>query len=146
MIADYCYDELWDMIDTYINKAFHAMTQENVVWLIIQSVLIMFSVWDESSRFFVLLSAVGLYSIYGSFSVWINIRRTELEEKKQSESKYRQYRLAVNLRHKNLSCDEILFIPEINTDEDYFNKSHCANDMYTEYSNTMNFERNYLYV
>ena len=144
MVADYYNDELWDMVDIYISKAFQAMTQENVIWLIIQSVLIAFSVWDKNSRFFVILAAVGLYSVYGSIAVWVNIRRIELEEKKQSESKYRQYRLAVNLRHKKPSYNEILFIPEINNDEDCLNKLYSAN-AYGRYIK-MNIERNYLYV
>ena len=103
---------IWDMLDHRICRAFDAFTRESVISLIIQGVLIAMSLWDKNARFFVILSAIGIYSVYGSISVWVNIRRMELAEKRRSELRYRQYRLAADIRNKSIFCDGILFMPE----------------------------------
>ncbi len=138
MITEYVVTELWDLFWLYADNAFTAFMQKSIFVLIIQGVLIAFSIWDRNSRFFVVLSAIGVYSVYGSISVWVNMHGIELAEKRQSEARYRQYRRALNLRHRKLPYDEIIFIPEINNDTDSFNKIYTA-----EYK--MNFERNYIY-
>ncbi len=111
---------IWDMLDYRICRAFDAFMRESVISLIIQGVLIAMSLWDKNARFFVILSAIGVYSVYGSISVWVNIRRMELAEKRRSELKYRQYRLAADIRNKSLVRDDIIFIPESGGDEDSF--------------------------
>lgn len=138
MITEYVVTELWDLFWLYADNAFTAFMQKSIFVLIIQGVLIAFSIWDRNSRFFVVLSAIGVYSVYGSISVWVNMHGIELAAKRQSEARYRQYRRALNLRHRKLPYDEIIFIPEINNDTDNFNKIYTA-----EYK--MNFERNYIY-
>ncbi len=139
MIPEYLVTELWDLFWLYVGNAFAALTQKSIFVLIIQGVLIAFSFWDKNSRLFVILAAIGVYSVYGSLSVWVSLRRMELAAKRQREAKWKQYRLAINLRHRNLSYDEIIFIPEVNNSEDNFNKIYNS-----EY--TTNFERNYNYV
>lgn len=111
---------IWDMLDYRICRAFDAFMRESVISLIIQGVLIAMSLWDKNARFFVILSAIGIYSVYGSISVWVNIRRMELAEKRRSELKYRQYRLAADIRNKSLVRDDIIFIPESGRDDDSF--------------------------
>lgn len=74
----------------------------------------------QNNRFFVVLSAVGFYSVYGNIVVWFNMHRIELAEKRRSELKYRQYRLAADTRNNSLICDEVIFIPESGGDEDRF--------------------------
>lgn len=122
LLDDYVVTELWDMLCRYAGNAFAALTQRSVVWLVIQGVLIAYSFWDRNSRFFVLLSAIGLYSVHGSISVRVNINRMELAAKQMRESKCRQYRLSLGTRRRKNYCDEILFIPDINNDEDNFVK------------------------
>lgn len=139
MLDDYLVTELWDLFWLYADNAFAALTQKSIFVLIIQGVLIAFSFWDKNSRLFVILAAIGVYSVYGSLSVWINLRRMELAAKRQREAKWKQYRLAINLRHRNLLYEEIIFIPEANNEEDNFKKIYDS-----EY--TTNFERNYNYV
>lgn len=139
MPDEYVITELWDLFWLYVDNAFTAFMQKSIFVLIIQGVLIALSFWDKNSRFFVILTAIGVYSVYGSLSVWVNLRRIELEEKRQREAKYRQYRRTINLRHRNLLYDEIIFIPETNNDGDNFTKLYIS-----EY--TTNFERNYNYV
>lgn len=139
MIMDYFVTELWDLFWLFADKAFETLTQKSVAMLIIQGVLITLSFWDKNSRLFVILTAIGVYSVHGSLSVWVNLRRMELAAKRQREAKWKQYRLAINVRHRNLTYDEIIFIPEINNDEDKFGKLYNS-----EY--TTNFERNYNYV
>ncbi|MDE5742189.1 MAG: hypothetical protein K2H90_07050 [Oscillospiraceae bacterium] len=139
MINDYLVTELWDLLCLYAANAFTALTQKSIFVLIIQGVLITLSFWDKNSRLFVILTAIGLYSVYGSFSVWVDLRRMELAAKQQSEVKWKQYRRTINLRHRNLLYDEIIFIPETNNEEDNFNKLYRM-----EYAT--NFERNYNYV
>ena len=139
MIDDYLVTELWDLLWLYVGNAFTALTQKSIFVLIIQGVLFTLSFWDKNSRLFVILTAIGVYSVYGSLSVWVDLRRMELAAKRQREAKWKQYRLALNVRHRNLSYDEIIFIPEVNNKEDNFRKLYNS-----EY--TMNFERNYNYV
>ena len=139
MIDDYLVTELWDLLWLYVGNAFTALTQKSIFVLIIQGVLFTLSFWDKNSRLFVILTAIGVYSVYGSLSVWVDLRRMELAAKRQREAKWKQYRLALNVRHRNLTYDEIIFIPEVNNKEDNFRKLYNS-----EYA--MNFERNYNYV
>lgn len=139
MLDDYLVTELWDLFWLYVSNTFAALTQKSIFVLIIQGVLIAFSFWDKNSRLFVILAAIGVYSVYGSLSVWVSLRRMELAAKRQREAKWKQYRLAINLRHRNLTYDEIIFIPETNNNKDNFIKIYNS-----EYQT--NFERNYNYV
>lgn len=139
MLDEYVVTELWDLFWLYVYNAFTAFMQKSVVWLIIQGVLLALSFWDKNSRLFVILTSIGVYSVHGSFAVWVNIRRKELAAKRRSETRYRQYRLSRNLRHRKLTYEEIIFIPEINNDKDIFDK------LYNMYC-TKNFERNFIYV
>lgn len=122
-LYDLYFGEIWNMLDyriCSICRAFDAFMRESVISLIIQGVLIAMSLWDKNSRFFVVLSAIGFYSVYGNIVVWFNMRRIELAEKRQSELKYRQYRLAADTRNNSPICDEVIFIPESGGDEDRF--------------------------
>lgn len=139
MIDDYLVTELWDLLWLYVGNAFTALTQKSIFVLIIQGVLKTLSFWDKNSRLFVILTAIGVYSVYGSLSVWVDLRRMELAAKRQREAKWKQYRLSINLRHRNLLYEEIIFIPEANNEEDNFRKIYDL-----EYN--INFERNYNYV
>lgn len=141
MPDEYVITELWDLFWIYFDNAFTAFMQKSIFVLIIQGVLIAFSFWDRNSRFFVILAAIGVYSVYGSLSVWVNLRRIELEEKRQREAKYRQYRRAINLRHRKLPYDEIIFIPEPNNNEDNLNKIYNMEYNYFE----LKLGRNYIY-
>lgn len=141
MPDEYVITELWDLFWIYFDNAFTAFMQKSIFVLIIQGVLIAFSFWDRNSRFFVILAAIGVYSVYGSLSVWVNLRRIELEEKRQREAKYRQYRRAINLRHRKLPYDEIIFIPESNNSEDNLNKIYNMEYNYFE----LKLGRNYIY-
>lgn len=141
MPDEYVITELWDLFWIYVDNAFTAFMQKSIFVLIIQGVLIAFSFWDRNSRFFVILAAIGVYSVYGSLSVWVNLRRIELEEKRQREAKYRQYRRAINLRHRKLPYDEIIFIPEPNNSEDNLNKIYNIEYNYFE----LKLGRNYIY-
>ena len=139
MIDDYLVTELWDLLWLYVGNAFTALTQKSIFVLIIQGVLFTLAFWDKNSRLFVILTAIGVYSVYGSLSVWVDLRRMELAAKRQREAKWKQYRLSINLRHRNLFYEEIIFIPETNNEEDNFRKLYIS-----EYKT--NFERNYNYV
>lgn len=141
MPDEYVITELWDLFWLYVDNAFTAFMQKSIFVLIIQGVLLALSFWDKNSRFFVILTAVGVYSVYGSLSVWVNLRRIELEEKRQREARYRQYRRTINLRHRKLPCDEIIFIPEANNDEDNLNKIYNMEYNYFE----LKLGRNYIY-
>lgn len=111
MVYD-CYNsEFFDMLESYLNKAIEILTQKSVVLLIIQGVLLAFSVWDKNSRFFVILAVIGIYSVYGSLSVRISIRRMETEARKLDESRKKQYDLKINVRRTEPLYNE-LFIPE----------------------------------
>ncbi|MDE5577372.1 MAG: hypothetical protein K2J11_08295 [Oscillospiraceae bacterium] len=119
MLDDYVAAETWDMLCLYAQRAFEAFTQKSVILLIIQGVLILFSLWDRNVRFFALLSAMSLYSVYGS-AAWISVRRMELAAKQLSETRRRQFMLALDVRHKNTSYSEMIFIPEENGSEDNY--------------------------
>ena len=111
MVYD-CYNsEFFDMLESYLNKAIEILTQKSVVLLIIQGVLLAFSMWDKNSRFFVILAVIGIYSVYGSLSVRISIRRMETEARKLDESRKKQYDLKINVRRTEQLYSE-LFIPE----------------------------------
>lgn len=137
---DYVVTELWDLLWLYAGNAFAELTQKSIFVLIIQGVLKTLSFWDKNSRLFVMLTSIGVYSVYGSLSVWVDLSRIELAARQMRESKCRQYRLSLNTRHRKNYYDEILFIPDVNNDEDNFIKSHN-----TEYYCKNNLERNYIY-
>jgi len=106
-----CYnDETWNMIDLYINRIFEFLTQKSVVVLIIQAITLAFSAWDKNSGLFVILANIGVYSVYGSISVWISIRRRELAEKKLDECRKKQYDRSIEVRRDEQLYSE-LFIP-----------------------------------
>ena len=126
MLDDYIAAETWDMLCLYAERAFEAFTQKSVILLIIQGVLLLFSLWDRNVRFFALLSAMGLYSVYGS-AARISIRRMELAAKRLSETKRRQFMLALDVRHKNTSYSEMIFIPEENGGEDNYKERTYLN-------------------
>lgn len=107
-----CYnDETWNMIDLYINRIFEFLTQKSVVVLIIQAITLAFSAWDKNSGLFVILANIGVYSVYGSISVWISIRRRELAEKRLDEYRKKQYDRSIEVRRDEQLYSE-LFIPE----------------------------------
>lgn len=110
MLYDYYNAEFFDMLDSYINRAFEIMTQKSVVLLIIQGVLLAFSIWDKNSRFFVILATIGVYSVHGNISIWISIYRRELAARKLDESRRKQYNISIDIRRSNQFCWEI-FIP-----------------------------------
>lgn len=106
-----CYnDETRNMIDLYINRIFEFLTQKSVVVLIIQAITLAFSAWDKNSGLFVILANIGVYSVYGSISVWISIRRRELAEKKLDEYRKKQYDRSIDVRRDEQLYSE-LFIP-----------------------------------
>ncbi|MBQ8176270.1 MAG: hypothetical protein IJ035_04435 [Oscillospiraceae bacterium] len=107
-----CYnDETWNMIDLYINRIFEFLTQKSVVVLIIQAITLAFSAWDKNSGLFVILANIGVYSVYGSISVWISIRRRELAVRKLDEYRKKQYDRSIEVRRDEQLYSE-LFIPE----------------------------------
>ncbi len=106
-----CYnDELWNMIDLYINRIFEFLTQKSVAVLIIQAITLAFSAWDKNSGLFVILANIGVYSVYGSISVWFSIRRRELAERKLDEHRKKQYDRSIDVRRDEQLYSE-LFIP-----------------------------------
>lgn len=139
MPYEYVIAEIWNIIDRRIGKAFEALTQKSVIWLIMQGALLAFSLWDKNSRLFVILTAIGVYSVYGSISVWISIKRLKLAAERLNKTRCRQYILAAELRHKKPPHKEILFIPEINK-EDSFIAPYGRNDHIQ-----IKWERNYIY-
>ena len=110
MLYDYYNVEMWNMVDLYINRIFEFLTQKSVVVLIIQAITLAFSAWDKNSGLFVILANIGVYSIYGSISVWISIRRRELAEKKLDEYRKKQYDRSIDVRRDEQLYSE-LFIP-----------------------------------
>lgn len=142
MPDEYVITELWDLFWLYVDNAFTALTQKSIFALVIQGVLIAFSFWDRNSRFFVILAAIGVYSVYGSISVWISLKRRMLAAERLTEIKYRQYILAAVLRHKKPLYKEILFIPENNAKDNF---AEIYNLKYMNYGYGMNLERNYIY-
>lgn len=139
MPDEYVITELWDLLWLYADNAFTALTQKSIFVLIIQGVLLAFSFWDRNSRFFVILAAIGVYSVYGSFSVWISLKRRKPAAEILYRSKYRQYILTAALRCGKPLYKKILFIPE-NTKEDNFAEIYKP-----KYYHAMNLERNYIY-
>lgn len=137
MPDEYVITELWDLLWLYVDNAFAALTQKSIFVLIIQGVLIAFSFWDKNSRFFVVLAAIGVYSVYGSISVWISLKRQKLAAESLCRIKYRQYILAVKLKCRKPLYKEILFIPENNKEDNF-------RTIYNLYY-TLNMERNYIY-
>lgn len=111
MLYDYYNVEMWNMIDLYINHIFEFLTQKSVVVLILQAITLAFSVWDKNNGLFVILANIGIYSIYGSISVWISIRRRELAAKKLDEYRKKQYDRSIEVRRDEQLYSE-LFIPE----------------------------------
>lgn len=111
MLYDYYNVEMWNMIDLYINHIFEFLTQKSVVVLILQAITLAFSVWDKNNGLFVILANIGIYSIYGSISVWISIRRRELAAKKLDEYRKKQYDRSIEIRRDEQLYSE-LFIPE----------------------------------
>ncbi len=106
-----CYnDETWNMIDLYVNRIFEFLTQKSVVVLIIQAITLAFSAWDKNSGLFVILTNIGVYSVYGSLSVWFSIRRRELAERKLDEHRKKQYDRSIDVRRDEQLYGE-LFIP-----------------------------------
>lgn len=142
MPDEYVITELWDLFWLYADNAFAALTQKSIFALVIQGVLIAFSFWDRNSRFFVILAAIGVYSVHGSISVWISLKRRKLAAERLCRIKYRQYILAVKLRCKKPLYKEILFIPENNAEDNF---SEIYNLKYINYGYGMNLERNYIY-
>ena len=112
MIAGYFDNEIYDITELYIVNAALALWQKSVVLLVIQSVLLTFSDWDKNSGFFVILAAIGVYSVYGSISVRISLRRLETAAKKLSETKCRQFIRSLDIRRDILPAVREIFIPE----------------------------------
>lgn len=113
MLIDY-YDSdsyIYDMIELYIEKAFETMTQKSVILLIIQGVLFAFSIWDKNSRFFVILAAIGIYSVHGSLSVRISLKRMENAVNRLCEIRSRQLERSLDTRKEKLTGDAQTYIP-----------------------------------
>ena len=110
MLYDYYNVEMWNMIDLYINRVFEFLTQKSVVVLIIQAITLAFSTWDKNSGLFVILANIGVYSVYGSISMWISIRRRELAVRKLDEYRKKQYDRSIDMRRDEQLYSE-LFIP-----------------------------------
>lgn len=102
---------IYDMLELYCAKAAYALVHKSVVLLIIQGVLLTFSLWDKNSRFFVILAAIGIYSVHGSFSVRISLRRIETAVKKLCEIKRRQFIRSLDIRREKFVGEEEIFIP-----------------------------------
>lgn len=102
---------IYDMIELYIEKAFETLTQKSVVWLIIQGVLLAFLVWDKNSRFFVILAAIGIYSVHGSLSVRISLKRMETAAKRLCEIRSKQLERSLDTRKEKLPQNAQMFIP-----------------------------------
>ena len=110
MIFSYTNPQIWDIMDYFILKAFEILTQKSVVTMVIQGIVLAFSLWDKNSRLFVILAAIGVYSVYGSISMWVSIYRRELAARKLDESRKKQYDREINVRHEE-TMYSTLFIP-----------------------------------
>lgn len=109
----YCYDmSFFDIAGSYFEKAALDMLQKSVILLIIHGVVLAFSLWDKNSRFFVILAAIGVYSVYGSLSVRISLRRMENAVKKLSEVRSRQFVRKIDTIRENITAEKEIFIPE----------------------------------
>ena len=102
---------IYDMIELYIEKTFETLTQKSVIWLIIQGVLLAFSIWEKNSRFFVILAAIGIYSVHGSLSVRISLKRIETAVNRLCEIRSRQLERSLDTRKEKLSQNAQMFIP-----------------------------------
>lgn len=112
MIIEYPDNGIYDIAEIYIVRAALTLLQKSVVLLVIQSVLLTFSDWDKNSGFFVILAAIGVYSVYGSISVRVSLRRLETAAKKLSETKCRQFIRSLDIRRDILLAGREIFIPE----------------------------------
>ena len=101
----------YDMLELYTARAADILLHKSVVMLIIQGVLLAFSLWDKNSRFFVILAAIGIYSVHGSLSVRISLRRMELAAKKLCETRRRQFTRSIDIRREKFDPSEEMFIP-----------------------------------
>ena len=113
MLIEY-YDSdsyFYDMLELYWAKAADVLVHKSVISLIIQGVLLAFSLWDKNSRFFVILAAIGIYSVHGSLSVRISLRRLEQAAKKLCETKCRQFTRSIDTRREKINPTEEIFIP-----------------------------------
>ena len=113
MLIEY-YDSdsyFYDMIEFYCEKAAYTLVHKSLISLIIQGVLLAFSIWDKNSRFFVILTAIGIYSVHGSLSVRISLRRMEQAAKKLYETKCRQFTRSIDTRREKSAVHEEIFIP-----------------------------------
>ena len=110
MLYEYYNTEFYDMLELYVNRIFETLTQKSVILLIIQGITLAFSAWDKNSRLFVILANIGVYSVYGSISMWISIRRRVLEERKLEEYRKKQYDRSIDVRREEQLYSE-LFIP-----------------------------------
>ena len=99
------------MLELYFAKAADALVHKSVISLIIQGVLLAFSLWDKNSRFFVILTAIGIYSVHGSISVRISLRRLEQAAKKLCETRCRQFTRSIDTRREKINSGEEIFIP-----------------------------------
>lgn len=104
------YAEFFSVLEYYLLKAFEFLTQKSIILLIIQGVLITFSVWDKNSRFFVILALIGVYGVYGCISVWVSLRRRAIASSKLEESRKKQYDRSIDAR-RNEQTFRTLFIP-----------------------------------
>lgn len=93
-------------------KAALDLIQKSLILMIIQGVVLAFSLWDKNSRFFVILAAIGVYSVYGNISVRINLRRIETAVKEISKVRSRQFARELDIRRENIFSVMALFIPE----------------------------------
>lgn len=101
----------YNMLELYSAKAAYALVHKSLISLVIQGVLLAFSLWDKNSRFFVILAAIGIYSVHGSLSVRISLRRMEQAAKKLCETRSRQFTRSIDTRREKLDSGEEIFIP-----------------------------------
>ncbi len=112
MLIDRTDIAIYGISELYFEKAVLALLQKSVILLIIQGVLVTFSVWDKNSGFFVILAAIGVYSVHGSISVRVSLRRMETAVKKLFEIKSRQFVRLMDNRNEEPPSGKEIFIPE----------------------------------
>ncbi len=110
MLYDYYNAEIWSMLELYVNRIFEFLTQKSVVILVVQAITLAFSAWDKNSGLFVILANIGVYSVYGSASLWFSIRRREMLERKPDQCRKKQYDRSIEVRREEQLYSE-LFIP-----------------------------------
>lgn len=134
MVYDYYNVELWNMLDIYGSKIFEFLTQKSLIVLIIQGITLAFSAWDKNNGLFVILANIGVYSVYGSISVWISIHRRELAEHKLDTFRKKQYDRSIEIRRDEQLYSE-LFIPvkeqTVSERPNNFTKCNMHNMIYT---------------